>query len=387
MVELKRRGVQFHVFSLKKPSTEDLNPEIMEKLEAEAIYRPFFWSSELIFAQIEAIILSPLRYFGCLGYILWHARTSLSTLTKSLAIFPKSVMYARIIKRSGIKNVHAHWATTSTTCAMIVSKMTRIPFTFTAHAWDIYADTTLLREKIKNAKVVVTCTGFNKEYMDNLMGDKTDSNIKTIYHGIDLDELPKVERQISRKDGLQILSVGLLWEKKGFLTLIKAVGLLKKRNLNVHCIIIGTPASTAYRDLLRNEISSGGLNDRVRLIEKYFPLEQILSFMAQSDIFVLPCLVQKDSIRDGIPNVLIEAMALKVPVISTNVSGIPELVESGKNGILVPSKDEKALADAIESVYHDPDLDRKLGEQGRDKVQTDFDIKKNAKQLEQILFR
>ncbi len=275
-----------------------------------------------------------------------------------------------------IQHFHAHFCHGSTTIAMFASQMSNIPFSFTAHAKDIYLKSLnpgkLLQRKIRRAEFLVTCTGANEAYLKALAPAGT--LIYRIYHGLDTHLFSEVGQgsMATGKGGMPVvLSVGRLVEKKGFDYLISACALLKEKGHRFRCQIVGG-GDADYALSLTNRIKDLGLQETV-VLHGAVTQEELRDIYQQATLFALPCLVVDNGDRDGIPNVLVEAMAMRVPVISTDISGIPELIDDNVNGLLVPEKNATAMADAIEKLLLDPNLRQQLSEAGRARVCKDFD--------------
>jgi glycosyltransferase involved in cell wall biosynthesis len=192
-----------------------------------------------------------------------------------------------------------------------------------------------------------------------------------VYHGIEVDRYAANPREGGEVPTL--LAVGRLVPKKGLCYLVQAVGLLRRRGREVTLLVVGDGPE---RQRLERLAVEEGVADRVRFLGE-LPHEAVIPLYARGDILALPCVIDSSGDRDGIPNVLLEALASGMAVVSTPVSGIPEVVEEGRTGLLVPPADPAALADAIEALAADPALRRQLGEAGRDRVVQRFDIRRS----------
>ncbi len=335
-------------------------------------------------SHLHVLRIAPRRYLRTLFEAL-----RLSFRCRSGAfLWPKKVFYKDFL-RSGfiacqvneagdIRHLHAHFCHGSTTMAMFAGMLTGLPFSFTAHAKDIYLPKLnpgdLLQIKMRRAQFVVTCTGANKQYLEEACSDGTP--VYTIYHGVDTTRFhpsPDGEPELP-----VILSVGRFVEKKGFPFLVQACQILKDRGHRFQCRIVGEPdeQSQFVQQLIR-ELS---LEDRV-VIEPGVTQDELRALYRQATMFVLPCQIVNNGDRDGIPNVLAEAMATGLPVISTDISGIPELIAHRGNGLLVPQRDVHALAKAMEELLTDVQLRQRLGQAGRDTIGRIFDSATTTRQL------
>ena len=280
-----------------------------------------------------------------------------------------------------IRHLHAHFCHGATTVTMFASRLSGLPFSFTAHAKDIYLGELnpgdLLPLKMSRAKFVVTCTGANHRHLEAMCPPHTP--LHTIYHGLDTS-LFEPSEEISTASSSErqvplILSVGRIVEKKGFNYLLKACHRLRRQGREFKCLIVG--GADKYSETIERLIGELQLKDVVT-VQSSVTQEELKRIYERATVFALPCLVTDNGDRDGIPNVLVEAMAMKLPVVSTNISGIPELVQSGVNGLLVPSKDDARLAEAIAALLDNPGLRRRLGEAARARVIHAFDSKRNS---------
>src|SRR5689334_10788261 len=287
-----------------------------------------------------------------------------------------------ILAADDVKHIHAHFCHGATTVAWFVSLITGLPFSFTAHAKDIYCDSLnpagLLRRKMRAAGFVVTCTDANREHLLNI---EPNAKVRCIYHGLNAEfaDLLVDPTNPPQKNGrLRALGVGRLVPKKGFDVLVEACAILKRRGFHFETAIVGEHGE--HEAELRQQIDEHGLKDHVRLIG---PMEQsrLYTEYQRADVFCLPCRVLDNGDRDGLPNVLMEAMACGLPVVTTPVSGIPEIIKDGQNGTLVPPDDAQALANAIQRISSDRMFARNLGRAGRLTVLERFDGDKTAMEL------
>lgn len=289
----------------------------------------------------------------------------------------------RVLTTGGIGRLHAHFAHGTTTITWLASMLCALPFSFTGHAKDIYLDSLnpagLLARKMRAADFVVTCTAANREHLQRLAPG---TDVHRVYHGLNADFaqlISEVATPVRPPDGrLRVAAVGRLIPKKGFDVLVEAIGLLRAGGFDVSLTIAGEdgPAGTPVRGL----VAGRGLGDVVRIVG---PLSQweLLALYRECDVFALACRVVADGDRDGIPNVMMEAMAAGLPVVSTTVSGIPELVRHGVNGLLVPPEDPESLAGALRRLATDHGLRLGLAQAAPLTVAEEFDGDLLAKQL------
>lgn len=305
-------------------------------------------------------------------------------LLRALYAFWRVAPIARELLAEGSpRHVHAHFAVSQTEAALALAALLDCGFSFTAHARDIYAAPNALPEKMRAARFVVTCTGYNGEHLRRLCPDLPADHVQVIPHGVPLPcaaPVPPAEEPGRSLVPPLLLSAGRLIEKKGFETLLAACARLHARGVAFDCGIAGDgPLSRS----LSHRIERSGLGHRVQLLGWKRPseMEQLYEGAA---VFVLASRVTPGGDRDGLPNVLVEALAHGVPVVSTRVSAIPELVIDGHTGLLVPPDDPEALAAALERLLADPELRRRLAEAGRRRVAERFEAMANARRLARL---
>jgi glycosyltransferase involved in cell wall biosynthesis len=388
---LEQMGLALRLFVLKA-SEEKKSHAIVDKIRAAVTYLPE--TASLTESHFGWWLVKHLPLFAAAHFRLFRQRPRAYLRTLFYAIiglslqvslqggmrfkksFIKEFLQAgaiadQVLAAGTIDHLHGHFCHGATTVTMLVSHLTGIPFSFTAHAKDIYLPELnpngLLHTKLAAAAFVVTCTDANRQYLAQLCPNG--APIHTIYHGLDLARFapPAV---VTEPEVPVILAVGRFVEKKGFPYLVEACRLLKARGHAFRCRIIGQRDEQS--ELVKRLIAEGQLTDTVQ-IQGGVTQEELRDIYAAATIFALPCLIVDSGDRDGIPNVLAEAMATALPVVSTHISGIPEIVVDGVNGLLVPEKDAVALADAMERLLLDSALRQRLGQAARTTITEIFD--------------
>lgn len=280
---------------------------------------------------------------------------------------------AVLVGERGIRLLHAHFASTATEVARLAARFASVPYTFTAHAKDIFHSSAVeedLQRKLAHADGVLTVSDYNLRHLQGRFGQVADK-VERLYNGLHLgrftfDNSDRVEPRI--------VSVGRLIEKKGFDVLIEACALLRQEALEFSCEIIGTGEKA---EELQAQIERLNLAGHVRLMGPR-PQAEIVECVRRGMVFAAPCVVGRDGNADGLPTVLIEAMALGVPCVSTDVTGIPELVRDGETGLMVPQQDAAQLSAALRRLLTQAGLRAQLAEAGRRLVERQFDINRNA---------
>lgn len=278
-----------------------------------------------------------------------------------------------------VTHLHAHFGTVAATVTRLAARLAGLRYTLTLHAKDIYhvsVDFTLMNNKLRDAAGVVTVSGYNTRHLAETYGQAA-SNVQCIYNGLDLS---RFEYAFPKKETREILAVGRLVEKKGFDVLIDACRILRERGVAFRCRLVGDGNERAN---LLARIEEHGLGDWVSLLGPQ-PHAELIGTFRQAAVLATPCVIGNDGDRDGLPTVLLEAMALGTPCISTEVTGIPELVRDGETGLCVAPQDARALADALERLLADRALREQLSAQARRLIERDFDIVRNAAQLRDL---
>ncbi|MGD8967069.1 MAG: glycosyltransferase, partial [Anaerolineae bacterium] len=377
---LKEAGLSVQVVADAAQDVERLGEDARSPMEDTQYLLPI--NEELLWGYKHHFLWrNPLRYLNLFLYVVFHRYTRCKTLAEDREVFDKAVYLAGMLKDRNINHIHSPWADRCGFLSLIASRLLRVPFSVQGRAHDLHRDTHqyALRETLENAEFVVTNTRYNESYIRTLLSKQYWRRICVIHDGIDLARFVPTDRSEHRADHINILCVARLIEEKGLPHLLRASRILLDRGLSLKCQIVGGPEEPAYADYyvrLKKLHRELGLENDVLFLGAQ-PFERVVAEYARTDIVVLPCVIAKHGGRDITPNALIEAMALKLPVISTVLSGIPEIVEDGVSGILVPPNDEQSLADAVSRLIVDQELRQTLGENARKRVEERFDIKKN----------
>ncbi len=379
---LEQLGFAVHIFSMR-PGREGFTHTSIARIRARVDYLPETFLRNihrLLYANLCLAIRDPARYAA--GLRVARRRYLRTRNPASLRHFLQAgYLVTRRLPGSGVVHLHAHFAHSPTSVALYASVLSGLPFSFTAHAKDIYtSDSAQLREKIALARFVVTCTEYNRRHLLDLAGGVR-TPIHRIYHGIDT-RLFAGDGHVNHVPSppFRLLTVARLIAKKGIPTILKALKILRERGIALDHTLIGDGPD---RDRIVTLISRLGLSGACRWIGSQ-PHDVVLAHYRRADLFVLGCEVAADGDRDGIPNVLFESMAMGVPVVTTAVSAIPELVEQGKTGLLVPPGDPEALAEAMLTMLTDAGLRRRVIPAARERVLHDFDNRALVGRLAEI---
>jgi glycosyltransferase involved in cell wall biosynthesis len=379
---LEKLGFSIHLISMRRPR-ENFSHRSVNKIRATVDYLPETLLKPLPRLLYHNLLLAakrPKLYAAALKTAYRRfLRTHKSATIKHL--LQAGYLAHRFLPASGITHLHAHFAHSPTSVAMFTSQLTGLPFSFTAHAKDIYtSDPRQIREKIGLAQFAITCTEYNRRYLSKLSDGNT-TPIHRIYHGIDIqlfcnkNEIPRIPVQ-----PYQILTIARLTAKKGLPTIYKALRILCDQGISLHHTHIGGGED---REKVISLIKDLNLESVTRLLGTQ-PHQVVLEHYKNAELFVLGCEVAPNGDRDGIPNVLAESMAMGLPVVATHLSGIPELVENEKTGLLVPSGQPDKLAAAMLHLLTDLNLRSRIATAARQRVARAFDNRKLIRDLAEI---
>ncbi len=381
ILELERQGLEVRIYALMKPNDGRFHASLA-RVKASVVYVPEHPLSQMdeVWPAHRALFEADRgRYLAVLRHALSRGHQY------AIKRFVQAGVIAAHMRRHPVTAMHAHFASSAARAANFVNRLIGVPYSFTAHAKDIFheeVEPESLRGKIRGARFVVTVSDFNREYLQQLMpatGAPATGDIRRLYNGVDLT-LFRPDPAVVREPGL-ILSVGRLVEKKGFEVLIEACALLAQRGLPFRCEIIGKGSLEAA---LNAQIDARGLRERVQLVGPR-PQEQVLEAYRRAAVFALPCIIGTDGNRDGLPTVLLEAMAAGLPVVSTDVTGVPEIIDDGETGRVVAQNDPAALAAALADLLADPAQGVRLAQAARLKAEREFDVRQNVGTLRQWL--
>lgn len=374
---LRKRGYTVATFSTLRPQERVVSEEA-RKLLSETDYLYDRSRRRVVLEALAQLRRSPGPWLRTLGEALLDAATAKvpapADRVKLLWQFLAAAVLAGELQRSGAQHLHAHFAHVPTTIAMYAAAMAGIPFSFTCHANDIFERGTALRQKVRRARFTACISDFNRHYLTHLGCDARRMHI--VRCAIDLTEY--AFRPPSRPKGpVRIFSVGRLVEKKGVFYLLEAASILRERGIEIEVCVAG---DGPLFDELRTLVAKRAMGAYVDLIGSQ-PQERIRELMRDADLFVLPCVVAASGDRDGIPVALMEAMAMGIPVVSTIVSGIPELIRHEVSGMLAAPRDSSNLADAIARLATDPDFARACALEARATMEREFEEGLNAGRL------
>jgi colanic acid/amylovoran biosynthesis glycosyltransferase len=371
-------GVEVQVFSLSRPKSPPVDEQVTELLPFVR-YSPIL-SISVLAAQIYFLVRSPRRYLRALAKVVRFTYREPVILFRALMNFPKSVYFARQMHEFGVDHVHAHFVTLAAISASVVSELLGVTYSIHAHAVGLFQRNLQdVCRQLEDASRVITISSYHRAYIADMSHNLAADEIDVVYCSLETERF-RPNPRLNGDGPVRLLSVGRLIEKKGFEYLIDACALLVNSGFEMQCRIAG---AGPLQKALQARIDHHGLQGQVTLLGAV-EQDHILELYQESDAFVLACVVGKDGNRDGLPVVLVEAMSCGLPVISTPVAGITDLIQPEETGVLVEQRDSVALAEAMKGLIVDENRRKQLGKRARQKVEADFQIQQNAARLATI---
>ena len=397
ILALEQQGVALHLFPITDPREPIVQAQVRQVRAPIEFLEQARARGRIALAgdHLAALRAAPARYARARAYVAQRADLDQGYTSASRAeCLDMAVYLAALLRREAragrpIGHLHAHFAHDPALIALLAQQLTGISFSFTAHARDlVQIPAHLLNERAARATAMLTCSATNLAYIDQVMPAELQAKVRLIHHGVNLAGFQPLAGRIEADAGAgrellaaqavpRILSVGRLVEKKGFPDLIRACARVRDAGLAFQCAIYG---EGPLEGELRALIDTLGLAEAVTL-PGACSQQELIPELQRADLFALASFVTDDGDRDGVPNVLVEAMACGLPVVSTTVAGIPELVESGENGVLVPPRDVAALAGALAALLRDPAERARMARAARRTVVEHFDLQAAAQQI------
>ncbi len=378
---LRSHGLDVHTYSIREPGAENLTgPE--EHSARETTYYVLAAAKNpvrLLSAHVSALAAAPGRYFEALGLAVRTSPPGIKAFIYQIFYFLEAGLIAADLKRKGVQHLHNHFANSSCSVAMLTSVIGGIPFSFTMHGPAVFfeAEKWRLDEKIARASFVSCISHFCRSQGMIFAAPEHWRKMRIVHCGVTPDRYGKKD---TPQDGTaerpaQLIFVGRLAAVKGVPVLLDALHRLKQKGSNISLVLVGDGAE---RKVLEARIQELGIGDIVE-ITGYQSQGAVADYLSKSDIFVLP------SFAEGVPVVLMEAMATGLPVVTTRIAGIPELVEDGVNGFITPPGDAESLAERLADLAASSSVRERMGEAGRAKVGRYYNIEGESDWLLTIL--
>ncbi|HYC54782.1 MAG TPA: glycosyltransferase family 4 protein [Candidatus Binatia bacterium] len=404
VVWLKRRGYDIRLFSLLSRVDPGLQQAQGKELIEETHYCPGYGSAGLWGPLWRGFRKSPAGVLALFATVFQAWRQHVPTrrgqgpapdtftlaewfdvlwrgnrwfyLMKNWMMVPHALYLAEVFEREGIPHVHCHWATYPATVGMLIKQWAGIPFSVTAHAYDIHMMPWMLTAKLEAADFFVTCADYNRRYLSSVCSPEAASRIFLNYHGTDLERFQGGPRREGKE--FRVVSVGWLKEYKGFHVIVEAIALLAQRGVDAVFHLAGDGPQRGYLEAQAKRL---GIEERV-VFHGYLDHGRLVGLYRDCDVFAMGSIEMTNFGRqDVIPNVIAEAMAVGLPIVATRMGGIAELVEEGVSGLMIPQRDPAAMADALEKIASDPQLAARLRAEAHAKVRRIWDRNRNLEEL------
>lgn len=371
MLIMEDLGVSIDLYPLRRIRTQVVHPEAQRWIEC-AHYSPYL-SLNILRANWHFIRRNAKAYWKTWVEVLRGTWGCANFFLGAIAIFPKSVLFAYEMSRQGVAHVHGHFANHPAVAALIIHRLTGIPFSFTARGSDVQIDRHMLKEKVAAAESVFAVSSDLKRIMAAECDRSQHDKMHVIRGGVDVERL--APRTTRRPPGpLRILCVARFEEVKGHTHLIEACRVLRQRGTPFECRLIG---EGPLAEAIEAQIKEAALTEEIRLLGP-LSYEEVVNELKNADVLTLPTAPTATGEHEGMPTVLQEGMACGLPVVSCLVEGVAELVDDELTGILALPKNARALADAFERLAKDPALRQRMGRAGRQKVVQRFSLRANT---------
>ncbi len=374
ILALEKMGVKVELFPLIREKQAVVHPEAAKMVKRTRFLAVI--SLPIIYAHLYYMIRKTKSYFKTLVEVFAGTFGSLNFFLGAIGLYPKTVRIAYEMEKLGVTHLHAHFASHPALAAFIIHRLTGISYSFTAHGSDLHKERRMLGKKVAAAAFAVTISNFNKKVILDECGDHYNDKINIVHCGVDTKEFKPVPKNHKNRP-FQILCVASFEEVKGHKYVVEACQILDKEGFDFQCHFIGYGP---LKQKVKKQILEAGLQNKIT-IHDAMPRPAVIQMLSEADVKVLASVPTKAGKREGIPVVLMEAMAMGLPVVSSQLSGIPELVENGESGILVEPRDVIGLVDALKLLCGDAELRKKMGSAGREKVLREFNLHKNAEKL------
>jgi len=375
---LEQQGIRIHIFSMRHPR-ESFSHKSVQQIKARVDYLPeriLPALPQLLFYNLIQAVKAPGTYLQAIAMAFRRfLRTRKSATIKHL--LQAGYLVQKLLPGSAVVHLHAHFAHSPTSVAMFASRLSGLDFSFTGHAKDIYTSHPVqLQEKMAKARFVVTCTEYNRRHLLQIL-DNGHTDVYRIYHGIDLNLFSNGATRKRPQPPYQFVTVARLVPKKGLPTVYRALQRLQQAGVAFEHRLIGDGDE---REKILGLVRDLGLSESCQWVGT-LAHEQVLAYYRRSDLFVLGCEQAANGDRDGIPNVFVESLAMGLPVVSTRLSAIPELIETGRTGLLVEPGNDEAMAKSILELLTDNQLRAHVMASGKKRVQKQFDNRKLIRDL------
>jgi glycosyltransferase involved in cell wall biosynthesis len=377
MIQMQQLGVDIEVYPLWREKETTVHTET-QQFVAKANYLPTL-NLEILRDNIYWLYTTPVLYLLTLLRVCWANRSSLRYLAGSLAVFPKAATFARRMLAHNVSHIHAHFASHPAAAAFIVNKLSGIPWSFTAHGSDLHRCQAMLEDKVRSAAFTVTVSSYNKKFILDHTDRALAERIHVIHCGVDHLRFCRPVDAAAPSGTTNIVCIGTLHGVKGQWYLLHACANLPVSNW--HCHLIGDGPDRSKLEALAKQLR---ICDKVTF-HGSCARERVLELLQQMDICCVPSVPTEDGRREGIPVAMMEAAAFSIPIVASNLSGIPEFVVHQETGLLCEPKDTQAITGALFHLIEHEEERRHLGQQARQKLVKEFSLKETAASLYKLI--
>lgn len=372
LVNFNQHGHEVRIYHLTAFRRHEVVHEFAKESLGWAHYEPYILGIRTIGALAKNLIGSPGCLFRIAGDIMRAYRNEPEWLIKSLLIIPKCLAISEDIKQWNAGHVHAEFATHPATTAWINHRLTGIPYSVSCHAHDIFLTQSLLKQKLGEAAFVRTVSKFNQRFLEERVEGLAGKQVEVIHVSVDSSNIKPFEK--TKGDHFQVLYVGSLEERKGVNFLIEALARLNTKTKDWCCKVIGDgPEHERLKELTRQS----GLNDKIEFMGAR-SFEEVITALEKAHVMVVPSIIGKCGRTEGLPTVIIEALAYQRPVIASRVTGVPELIDDGNTGLLVSPGNSDEIYQALWRILINGDDAFAMAQRGRQRIEEEFDLHKNA---------
>jgi colanic acid/amylovoran biosynthesis glycosyltransferase len=382
---LRRTGVDVATLSIHRAEAAQLL-SAADRQEAAATFSVLPTGlGALLAAHLEAAARSPRRYVSTLALALRTGAPGVRERLWHLFYFGEAMVLLRHARRAGIAHLHAQFADSATDVAMLVTHYRRgqrvgattCSWSLAVHGSAEFYDVRrhALAAKLAHARFAIAISDFGRSQLMRLCAKERWPHIHVVRCGVDLDVYAPALERSERAGAVKILFVGRLLHGKGLVLLFEAIAALRRRGLDVTATVVGDGPGRAEA---RRDVAALGVSDHVRFLGS-IGQDDLRAQYVRADIFCLP------SFAEGIPVVAMEAMAMELPVVSTRIMGVPELIDDGVNGLLVAPGRVDQLVEALERLVRSPEERRRLGRAGRERIRDDYDVVRSAARMRDVL--
>lgn len=372
--ELLRANIDVAIYPLKREKQPVVQPKAQSLME-RVFYTPVI-NGAILKANFATLFAHPVKYLATLLRVIRCNLGSLNFLLGAIGYFPKAVYLAKLMKSHQVTHIHAHFVSHPTLVAYIINRLTDIPYSFTAHGSDLHKRQDMLKDKFANARFAIMISQYNQEFFYRHTQIAPSDKMHIVRCGFDNETFVSSRKAIPAGPA-QIVCVASLREVKGHTYLLDAAAALRERNLDFTMHFIGDGEE---RETLQQKIEKLGLTKHV-LLHGAKTQAEILPFLQQADVFTLASFKTKSGNREGIPVVLMEAMAMEIPIVASNVSGIPELVKDNLTGLLAEPQNGLDFAEKIIQTLTQQNETAARVANAKSLVSSEFSLQTNANKL------